>query len=139
MVAAKFNPAKSLWEAELPPAKKPEPVSVSAQVINHVGLSSFVTIDVNLVTELTQAGGEIQGMVSEGPRAQPKLSVQLLDDKGAVLATTTTDPAGRFGFVDLKPGKYTVSSLKESSGRQAQQEITVKAGAVQSVALELTL
>ncbi len=36
------------------------------------------------------------------------VEIELLDASGAVVATTFTDAAGRFAFVDLRPGVYTL-------------------------------
>jgi protocatechuate 3,4-dioxygenase beta subunit len=112
---------------------------VTAQAVNHVGLSSFVTTPIRIVTEMDVPSGEIRGHVSEGPRMQPQLEVQLLDATGSPLASAMTDAQGQFSFPDLPPGEYQLTTEKPSSGRSAKEGIGLKSGDVEVVRLELTL
>ncbi len=49
------------------------------------------------------------GVQDEGEPALPGVTINLLDNANAVIATTTTDGNGNYVFVNLLPGQYTVS------------------------------
>jgi len=143
---AKLIPAKPVgrnvtqWQATLPGQKEAGPIDVSAQVTNRVGESSYVTTSIAITDKSTgAAGATIQGSVTEGSRPQAGLPVVLTDDKKQVQGTTKTDAQGRFEFKDVKPGKYTVSAVKESSQRKAEAEVEAKAGRTANVKLSLSL
>jgi EmrB/QacA subfamily drug resistance transporter len=56
-------------------------------------------------------GAHLRGTARGGPdgRPVPDARVSLVDDEtGQVIATTTTDPAGRYAFAEVPEGKYTV-------------------------------
>lgn len=75
--------------------------------------------------------GHVRGTLrDDGGAAVPDRAVTLLSDaSGAVIRTQTTDGTGWFGFVDLAPGRYRVSS----GARSATVDVT--AGAVATAAL----
>jgi EmrB/QacA subfamily drug resistance transporter len=56
-------------------------------------------------------GAHLRGTARGGPdgRPVPDARVSLVDDQtGQLIATTTTDPAGRYAFAEVPEGKYTV-------------------------------
>jgi EmrB/QacA subfamily drug resistance transporter len=56
-------------------------------------------------------GAHLRGTARSGPEGRPvgDARVSLVDDEtGQVIATTTTDPAGRYAFAEVPEGKYTV-------------------------------
>jgi hypothetical protein len=145
---AKLIPAKSLnrdctqWQAQIPGQKEAGPIDVTAQVTNRVGLSSFVTTSITILDQAPSTGGGnsgIQGQLLEGNRPQPNLPVTLKDASGGVKGTATTDAQGKFQFDKLKPGKYTVSAVKDSSQRKGQADVEVQAGQSAEVSISLSL
>jgi hypothetical protein len=56
--------------------------------------------------------GEISGIVSlrkdKGVRGQGRITVQIMDDKGAKVTEILSEFDGYFSYLGLKPGKYTV-------------------------------
>jgi uncharacterized lipoprotein YddW (UPF0748 family) len=56
-------------------------------------------------------------------------TVKLVDADGATVRTLATDGRGRFGFVDVMPGRYRVTADATSAG------VTVSAGALATVTL----
>jgi uncharacterized repeat protein (TIGR01451 family) len=64
---------------------------------NKASLGDFVWKDTNS-----------DGIQDIGEVGIPNVSVNLLNNAGAVLATTTTDSAGYYSFSDLSPGTYSV-------------------------------
>jgi EmrB/QacA subfamily drug resistance transporter len=56
-------------------------------------------------------GAHLRGTARSGPEGRPvgDARVSLVDDEtGQIIATTTTDPAGRYAFAEVPEGKYTV-------------------------------
>jgi hypothetical protein len=103
------------WLGALPlPADKKGEIFITAQVTNQAGLTSLQTQKVELVDPPPPLG-TIEGKVTLGERAQPKLSVKLADAEGKLKGTATTDDAGKFKFEKLPPGKYTVSAARPDS------------------------
>ncbi|MEQ8790288.1 MAG: carboxypeptidase regulatory-like domain-containing protein [Pirellulaceae bacterium] len=143
---AKMIPAKPVggnltqWQANLPGQKEAGPIDVTAQFTNHVGESSHLTTSIEITDQASApAGAVIVGSVTEGSRPQAGLQVVLADDQKNVQGTTKTDAQGRYEFKGVKPGKYTVSTVKESSQRQAQAEVEAQTGQTANVDLALTL
>ena len=56
------------------------------------------------------------------------VTVQLLDDAGNVVATTRTNAAGHYEFVDLRPGEYGVHELQPAGYFQGGQQAGSRGG-----------
>jgi len=138
-VEAARAPDDSAWTVLLPGVEQVGPIDVTAQAVNSVGLSSFATVRVNVTDRPSEPGGSIRGQVAEGGRAQPELKVTLTDGTGKQVAAKAAGATGAFRFGNLKPGKYTLSAVKQASGRKAEAAVTVSAGKTSIVSLELTL
>ncbi|MFI8687005.1 carboxypeptidase regulatory-like domain-containing protein [Rossellomorea sp. NPDC077527] len=65
----------------------------------------------------------ISGNVSNGG-AINNASVQLLNNSGAVVATTTTNVAGNYSFVNVTPGLYNVTVIASGFQSQTQSVMT---------------
>ena len=80
--------------------------------------------------------GAVEGSVfvldSEGPSYVPGATVTL---RGAKPLQAETDEKGQYSFRDLEPGQYTV--IAAFPGLQAEQQITIAAGATLKVELQL--
>lgn len=113
-------------------------IPVSAQFTNAAGLSSFITTTVE-VTDADVGGAEIEGKVVEGSIPQSGVEVVLADGKGAELAKATTGANGAFTFKSLKPGKYTTSAAKPTSGRRGLAAVEVKGDSTVQATIELWL
>lgn len=141
LFAAKpLDAARTQWQATLPGQKEAGPVEVSVQFTDQVGQSSYLTTSIEVADQAGGAkGGGIQGSVVEGSLPQAGLEVVLADDKRNVQQTVKTDTRGQFHFAGVKPGKYIISSVKQSSQRQAQADVEVTAGQTARVELSLSL
>jgi hypothetical protein len=109
---------------------------------NGAGLTTEETHDLLLVDPPPPpTTGAIEGRVVQGStpeRPQPGLDVLLTDPAGRVIKATTADAAGAFKFEELLPGPYSVMSVKAADlGAKAVQTVTVEAGEVTAVTLEL--
>ncbi|GEM_PF-3255190 len=132
--------SKLEWYVELPiPADAKGSMPVSVQLTNAVGLSTVATATIEVQSAQQAGEGTITGKVMEGSLPQAGLTVTLSDDKGAAIKQATSGPDGSFTFPGLQPGKYTVSSYKESSNRGGTAEATVTAGKTTSANISLTL
>jgi hypothetical protein len=140
------------WKATLEmPLDKKGPLDIGVMFVNGAGMTTFGTASVQVgepppVTAKDDSGGaaakpagpgKITGTVTEGPRTQSKLDVVLKDEKGMEKDKVKTDKAGNFVFEKVPPGKYTVSTSKESSQTKAQANVVVKADETVKVKLEL--
>ena len=135
----KSDPVGVTWTGQI--ALKPTvkgTVPVSAQFTNAAGLSSFITTNVE-VTDADVGGAEIAGKVVEGSIPQSGVKVVLADGKGAELAKATTGADGSFTFKSLKPGKYTTSAAKPTSGRRGSAAVDVKEDSTVQATIELWL
>jgi hypothetical protein len=122
-------------------------VPISVEFKNQVGMSSFQTAAVTVLTKAeANAGGggvntgSIKGTVVEGPRPQAGLDVALKDDKtpgNKPKATAKTNDKGEFEFKDVEPGSYTVSTTKDASKTKGDAAVTVEKGKEAKVAIEL--
>lgn len=133
------DPVGVTWTGQL--ALKPTDkgtIPVSAQFTNAAGLSSFITTTV-AVTDADVGGAEIEGKVVEGSIPQSGVEVVLADGKGAELAKATTGADGSFTFKSLKPGKYTTSAAKPTSGRRGSAAVDVKEDSTVQATIELWL
>ncbi len=127
------------WTAQLPLKNvKPGLIPVSAQFTNAAGLTSFATAVVNL-TDVESQGGSIRGTVVEGTIAQHGLQVALMDGHEKEQGKTTTGVDGSFSFQNLKPGKYSVSTSKPTSGRHGSADVTVRNDSTTQTTIELWL
>lgn len=113
----------SFWTADLVArSDAPNPLDVSVQFINKVGLSTNQTITVEAIEPTPLPGakvevkrGSIAGVVMEGDRPQKGLKVDLLDPSNKILLSVNSATDGTFIFKDLLPGPYRVASVKRSS------------------------
>lgn len=128
------------WYVELPiPADAKGTLPVSVQLTNAVGLSTVATATIQVQSAQQAGQGTITGKVMEGSLPQAGLTVTLSDDKGTAVKQATSGPDGSFTFPGLQPGKYSVSSYKESSNRGGTAEATVTAGQTTTANISLTL
>jgi carboxypeptidase family protein len=83
---------------------------VSADGFRPAALSVSVPGAGEAVQDVDLAGGStLRGVATvAGGRAVPDARITLLDRAGNVVAVTTTDAAGEYGFSDLPEGEYTV-------------------------------
>lgn len=139
LMDAARSPDGGFWIAQLPPQKELGPVKVGAMAVNRVGLATCIYEAITIVDQLAAPGGSIAGTVSEGSLPQPRLTVELHDDKNAVIATMKTDGQGEFRFNGIKPGNYAVIATKPASQRQAKGAAAVQASQTTNVALQLSL
>ena len=70
----------------------------------------------------------IQGTVTHGPLAQPKLRVTLTDGKGKIVGAAKTDDKGVFTFAGVPPGEYTLYSGMSSPALVGRTNVTVPPG-----------
>lgn len=83
-----------------------------------VGLTmtdSAVRQDVDLA-EAARIHGSVN--VEDLPRPLPRITVNLLDESGAVVRSATVGEDGRYAFHDLEPGTYTVVARSYAPVRQ---------------------
>jgi alpha-glucoside transport system permease protein len=89
-------PLVGLAQDRIPAAARPASAPAAG-----AGLSGVVWLD------FTRGGGGQQGVIDPGEPGLPEVTVQAM--RGAsVVASTTTDPAGRFWFTDLTGTGYTI-------------------------------
>lgn len=118
-------------------------------VISAINLGAGVAlVDYNFC-EITP--GSIAGTVfadmndnCEFDAGEPMLAgviITLLDETGAVLATTQTDAAGKYSFANLRPGKYTIRETQPEGCFQGTQKAGSGGGnaSVQDVISEIAL
>ena len=125
------------WIATLGPEKLSGPLEVTAQVINAVGLTRFESTAITVEANSGKKLGSVSGTITEGPRPQPNITVQLFAGGTSVVAQAKTGADGSFRLPDVKPGNYSVHADKPSSGRKANKPVSVKPG--QSVQIDLQL
>src|SRR5262249_31256318 len=136
-----LNAEKTIWGVKLPALEKKGQTDVSVVLLSGAGqpASKTVTIEILDAAELAKPKpGKVTGTVVEGTLAQPGLEVVLRDEKG-MEKKTKSDADGKFVFEDVPPGKYKVSSSKETSGRKGSKDVEVNPGAPTDVTLELFL
>jgi hypothetical protein len=138
--------AEDIWSASVPIPAESKSVTVSAQFVNGVELSSFDTITVDIVDPMNvapmgvpPAGGTIKGKVVRGALGQPGLEVTLTDAAGAAKGKTKTNDAGEFTFKDVPPGRYKVSGSVPANSLKGEAEVTVVAGKTAEATIELFL
>jgi hypothetical protein len=112
--AAKKEKEPEYWAADLEvPADQQGRFYVTVRFVNNVGLSATsapLAVEVKDVPVTPAAKASIAGVVREGGRAQPKVTVVLLNANRQALLQTTTAPDGSYLFKDLDPGTYRVSA-----------------------------
>ncbi len=133
-----LDKTKTLWEAHVPAPSALGTLAVTAQLTNAVGLSRFVTTNIEVVSALPTAAGGIQGVVLEGPRPQANLEV-VLYKAGGEQAKAKTNAHGVFVFQNVKPGEYVVSSAKTESQRKGAATVKVRNGQTSVVTVKLYL
>lgn len=134
--------SRAVWAARIPlPADTKGPIPVSVQFVNKIGLASFDSTAIEQAEVESEANGpgKITGKVVEGPRAQPNVEVVLRDLKGVEKARTKTKADGSFTFDNVKPGRYSLFSIKPDSQRRATVTVTVEPNKTAAAALNLSL
>jgi hypothetical protein len=137
-----FDEKTNEWRGAIPVEGQKGTVLVGVQFVTNAGLAKAETQEVELVdaAELNKPEpGSITGKLVEGTRPQGGIVVYLSVDKKTEKAKVTTKPDGTFAFEGLMPGTYYLLALKDSTGREAKQEVVVKAGEPTNVTLELLL
>ena len=96
-----------------PPPKEPiPPIDITVIAENEVGLSTAKVVRIELVEP---AGGTLVIRVERGGRPQPDTPVTLLDADGKEKGAGKTDKKGEIKFLNLPPGVYKASAIKEDS------------------------
>jgi alpha-glucoside transport system permease protein len=85
----------------LPPDRIPHDATIAARPAAGAGVSGVVWLD------FTRGGGGTAGTIDPTERGLPGMMVEVVRD-GGVVASTTTDNAGRFAFPELTDGGYTI-------------------------------
>jgi hypothetical protein len=137
-----FDEKANEWRGAIPVEGQKGTVLVGVQFVTYAGLAKAETQEVELVdaAELNKPDpGSITGKLVEGMRPQAGIVVYLSVDKKTEKAKVTTKPDGTFAFEGLMPGTYYLLAMKDSTGREAKQEVVVKAGEPTNVTLELLL
>lgn len=120
------------------PADRKGTSEMTLVATNGVGLSSVKTITLEVVDMLPPIPAKVSGVVLEGGRAQPNLTVELRDAKGSkALQTSKTNDDGRYSFAAVPPGEYRLFCQKTPSLRKADVPITVVNG--KDIVVELML
>lgn len=65
-----------------------------------------------------------------GERPLPGVEIQLFDQAGNLVATTTTNAQGQYSFTDLKPGEYQVREVQPAGYYQGGQVVGSEGGRV---------
>ncbi|HZU37644.1 MAG TPA: carboxypeptidase regulatory-like domain-containing protein, partial [Gemmataceae bacterium] len=128
---------KTFWQATLPISPKAVgPLDVGVLMVDNVGLSSKEET-VILLKEPVPPDTTIEGDIFVGDLLQPKLGVELRDDKGVVKASTATDANGHYKFTKVLPGAYHVTATKVD-GAHGDKAVEVQAGQ-QKTGVDLSL
>jgi hypothetical protein len=119
------------------------PILLGVRFVNAAGLiTDTEPIELLLVDPAAPpTTGIIEGRVVQGDpeRPQPSLTVSLLDAAGKPVATGTTNAAGEFKFVGVKPGPYVLYSVKPvDQNARAFQRASAAAGVTTTVTLSLS-
>ena len=78
------------------------------------------TVDAGIFSTKAALGNRVwyddnkNGLQDPGELGVAGVTVNLLDDAGAIIATRTTDSNGNYLFIDLAPGTYRVSFMKST-------------------------
>lgn len=132
----KVIPGEYTAEIRLP--EKAGEIKVGVVAVNGVGLATAapdepkeLVIRDKEAEKKKKTTGSIEGKVVQGSRAQPGLTVTLLDATGKTpVKSTKTDADGKFKFEDVAPATYVVKSVKTADVAQAsgKKEVAVEAG-----------
>ena len=83
--------------------------SATVPIVNTIGSSQAIIVPVSYaVGDYVWIDADRDGLQDAGEQVLAGVTVDLLDDAGAVVATTTTDPTGRYLFDNLPAGVYQV-------------------------------
>lgn len=84
--------------------------------------------------------GSIKGQVLDGQRGSiPNATLQLRNEETGVTARSTSSSTGDFGFNNLNPGLYTLSTTNAGFGTRVQEHILVAVGTTTPLDLILKL
>ena len=106
-----WTPATGLDDATIanPTATPIFSTTYTLVVTDYYGCSSMSTVTVNVII----ASNNITGVVSylnDGSTPMNNVAVNLFDNLNSLVATTTTDANGNYGFSDLSTGSYHVTA-----------------------------
>jgi hypothetical protein len=121
----------------LPPEKRGE-ITIGVVAIDEVGNTTVETQKVELV-DPPLPSGTIAGKVVRGERAQPGLTVTLLDAEAKPKGETTTDAFGKFKFEKVAPGAYVLRTTKTdpTTGMTGLSPVQVENGKTVKPVVEL--
>jgi hypothetical protein len=147
-----------VWEALMPlPKDARDKVAVNARATSNSGITTFSSV--TWITVRTprlprprssearpaaENSGAIVGKVTESDVAQAGLMVYLIDpgardQENPVKSTVKTAPDGTYSFSDLKPGRYRIFCLKQTTNRRDTRDTTVEQGRTTHLDLDLLL
>jgi len=129
------------WQANLTLPDQKGRTKLGVVMENGIGLSSTQITDVMIADPAMKDAKEklatISGNVVQGDRPQRGLTVELYDDKKALLKTTKTDDSGNFSFSDLNAGSYLLVCQREDNTKDRKVVTVAKGGnATASLSLE---
>lgn len=97
--------------------------SVGSHQVSAVTSNAFIELDFN---SLSPADPAIQGFLHDQTGGSVEgVTAQLLDARGEVLATTTTNRGGYYSFRFFIPGDYTIRIILNPSGYTASKDCRV--------------
>ncbi len=99
-------------------------------------LAITFTVGARAQTQITT--GVIQGSVEDEQGATvPGASVEVKNVETNLTRTLTTDEGGRFVFLQLPPGRYTLTASKQGFATLKQEEFTLTVGQAATLALKM--
>lgn len=129
---------RTVWKAELPLKPDQKLVDVSVQFTNHVGLSAFDSIKIELIDPDPPTTGNIKGkVVNIHGDAQEDTTVTLVDADKKQKGKAKTNEKGEFEFKDLPPGSYTIEAKRAASNNSGTTTASVAKGKTTEVKIEI--
>ena len=108
--------------------------NVTDSVVNVTIVAGETSAGIDFVDELARISGSVLADDDDnntGDRPLSNVTIELLDDGGDVIATTTTNDRGLYEFSDLLPGEYQVRQVNLSGYSNVTDnaiDVTVGAG-----------